>query len=143
MKKKLNCVLLVDDDEPTNFLNSMVLRKAEISEKVMAFQWGAEALNYLAHKNGDLPGSEEYPAPDLILLDINMPKMNGWEFVDEYRKLPATLLQKVKLIMLTTSNNPDDEQKARSIQEIKDFFVKPLTPNGVVDIVQRHFLEYC
>ncbi|CAD5252778.1 MULTISPECIES: response regulator [unclassified Imperialibacter] len=141
MKKKLNCILLVDDDEPTNFINTIILRNADISNQVMAFQWGEEALRYLTHKNGYIPQSEEYPTPDLILLDINMPKMNGWEFLEEYKKLPHELINRIKLIMLTTSINPDDEQKARSIKEVKDFFTKPLTPDGVVDIVQRHFFE--
>jgi CheY-like chemotaxis protein len=142
MRRKLKCILLVDDDEPTNFLNSILLRNAGISESIVAFQWGEEALDYLINKHGASPVSDERPTPDLILLDINMPKMNGWEFVDEYRKLPQELLDRIKLIMLTTSINPDDEAKARSITEIHDFFSKPLTSNRVADIVHKHFVDY-
>lgn len=142
MRRKLKCILLVDDDEPTNFVNSILLRKAEISESIVAFQWGEEALDYLVNKNGFISKSDEHPVPDLILLDINMPKMNGWEFVDEYKKLPIELLNSIKLIMLTTSINPDDEAKAKSIKEIHDFFSKPLTSNRVADIVHKHFVDY-
>jgi len=139
MRNKLNCVLLVDDDEPTNFLHSIILDESEVSNKVLAFQWGQEALNYLAQKNGYALKNTEYPIPDLILLDINMPKMNGWEFVDEYKKLSPDLLSRVKLIMLTTSTNPDDEIRARSIAQIHDFQSKPLTTEGLEEMVCKHF----
>jgi len=139
MRNKLNCVLLVDDDEPTNFLHSIILDESEVSNKVLAFQWGQEALNYLTQKNGYAAKSPEHPVPDLILLDINMPKMNGWEFVDEYKKLSPELTSGVKLIMLTTSTNPDDEIRARSIAHIHDFHTKPLTTEGLEEIVYKHF----
>ena len=84
MKTKLNCILLVDDDEPTNFLNQMVIEELDIAEQIRVAQNGQEALTYLK-KTGI--GDENFPLPDLILLDINMPAMNGWEFLERYRKL--------------------------------------------------------
>jgi len=139
MIKKLNCVLLVDDDEPTNFLHSIILDESEVSNKVMAFQWGQEALYYLTQKNGYAVKSPEHPMPELILLDINMPKMNGWEFVDEYKKLSDDLHSRIKLIMLTTSVNPDDEVRARGNAYIHDFHTKPLTIENLEQIVNKHF----
>ncbi len=134
MKTKLNCVLLVDDDEPTNFLNEMVINQSGFAEKVVATQGGREALEYLkSMENG------KHPQPDLILLDINMPAMNGWEFLEEYKKLSPAQQGKIVVIMLTTSLNPDDWDMAQKIDAINDFINKPLTVEALEEILNKHF----
>ena len=84
MSKKLNCIVLIDDDEPTNFLHQLIIERYECTEQVIVFQHAREALRYISELR---EGS--YLQPDLILLDINMPEMNGWEFMDAYAQLPA------------------------------------------------------
>jgi len=103
--KQLNCILLIDDDEPTNFLNKLTLEQAGCATHIRIAPSGQAALDYLRG------GSDEYPRPDLIFLDINMPAMDGWEFLAQYRSLPQEKKADTVLIMLTTSLNPDDEKK--------------------------------
>ena len=87
---------------------------------------GQEALEYLTN-SGRFSGHRPAPTAGLIFLDINMPGMNGWEFLEAYKKLPDEQTQKIKILMLTTSNNPDEEKKAVDIPEVKGFIHKPLT----------------
>ena len=77
--------------------------------------------------------------PDLILLDINMPIVNGWEFMDKYQSLSAEQKAKIVVVMLTTSLNPDDRSRAESIKDIKDFVSKPLDETTLKDIIEKHF----
>jgi CheY-like chemotaxis protein len=134
MGKKLNCILLIDDDEPTNFLHRRVIERHECADKVEVFQDAQSALEFLTmHTDGT------YAQPDLILLDINMPGMNGWEFMDAYEKLPAEQRGRIVVMMLTTSLNPDDKQHADSIQGVKGFLAKPLTKQLLQEILEQHF----
>lgn len=137
MKQKLNSILLIDDDEPTNFINSLVIKKAECAEKVIVKQGAYEALQYLKSLDEGV-----HPCPDLIFLDINMPAMNGWDFLEEYRLLEEKHKGKVIIVMLTTSLNPDDEEKARNIKEINDFKNKPLTLDILKEVLLKYFPEY-
>jgi len=138
MKKKLNCILLIDDDEPTNFLNRMTLEQVGCARQIRIVQSGQEALDFLMHR-GKYAQVQDCPHPDLIFLDINMPAMDGWEFLEKYRQLSATQKASIVMIMLTTSLNPDDEQRALSIPEINGFENKPLKADRLKEILESYF----
>ncbi len=142
MKKKLNCVVLIDDDYPTNCFNEMVIEDENITEKIQILQSGREALDYLTNQGKFSQNGLIYPKPELIFLDINMPAMNGWEFIEEYNKLPDEQKGKIVVVMLTASPNPDDLKKAESIPQVSGFLNKPLTPAMVHDILKEHFADY-
>ena len=137
MKQKLNCVLVIDDDEPTNFFNQMILEKIECARYIKIVQSGQEALEYLA--KSESPGSDQnlYPSPDLVFLDINMPAMNGWEFLEEYRKI--NVRHRIIMVMLTTSLFPEDKSKAEAMPGIAGFENKPLTAEKVKAVLKKHF----
>jgi len=136
MKKKLNCVLLIDDDEPTNFFNQLVLEKTGYVEHVVTQPGGHQALQYLSNVK---EGSNEFPRPDLIFLDINMPAMNGWEFLEEYKKLDEEQKGRMMIVMLTTSLFPEDKAKALNIPGVSGFEHKPLTKGKLEKIIEQFF----
>lgn len=135
MKNKLNTVLLIDDDEPTNFYTQMIIQDAGCANTIKVAQGGREALDYLANSHQ----KSNYPSPDLIFLDINMPAMDGWEFLDEYKKLHKESQGKIIVVMLTTSLNPDDKTKADGMPEISGFESKPLTEEKLTKILNQYF----
>jgi CheY-like chemotaxis protein len=139
MKNKLNCVLLIDDDEPTNFLNEMVVRNAGCSQHIEIASSGKRALLYLTQSCGFTDGQAEYPCPDLIFLDVNMPAMNGWEFLGKYNDLEKGHRKNIRIIMLTTSINPDDQLKAKEIPDVAGFESKPLTTGKLKRILEKYF----
>lgn len=130
-RNSLDCILLVDDDEATNFLNTRVIKKVDPEVDIQVAYNGKEALEYL---KGFAPG-EACRVPNLIFLDINMPGMDGWEFLEEYKKLPDEQTKKIRILMLTTSMNPDEEKRAINIPEVKGFINKPLTPEKLERII--------
>jgi CheY-like chemotaxis protein len=138
MKQLLNCILVIDDDEPTNFFTHMIIEESGCAKHIKLVQSGQEALEYLikSEESGD---EENYPVPDLIFLDINMPAMNGWEFLDEYKRIKKTHEEKVIIVMLTTSLFPEDKAKANDMAEISGFENKPLTADNFEKIVSKHF----
>jgi CheY-like chemotaxis protein len=141
MKHKLNSVLLIDDDEPTNFYTQLIVKESGCTDHIKVAQGGREALDYLSNSTSKKE-EDSYPRPDLIFLDINMPAMDGWEFLDHYKKMHKERQGKVIVVMLTTSLNPDDKQKASEMPEISGFESKPLTEEKLDRILREHFSGY-
>lgn len=133
--KKLETILLVDDDAPTNFFNKIIIKKTACAEQVEETQNGLVALEYIKSRY-----HENKSQPDLILLDINMPGMDGWEFLEEYVKLEfIDEMSSTIIIMLTTSLNPSDMEKANTIKVINGFANKPFSTDNLEKIINEHF----
>ena len=133
VKKKLSCILLVDDDYEDNVFHKLIISRMQIAESVEEANDGLEALNKL--KKRQTP-------PELIFLDINMPRMNGWEFLEEYKDLDTEQKAKTIIMMLSTSSNPDEIKKAQEIAEVSGFKTKPLSKEMLVDILENFFREH-
>lgn len=136
--KKINCILLVDDDESDNFFHQLTIMEAGICNQVKVVTDGSKALDYIL-KSGDTKQSLEFPKPDIIFLDINMPRMNGFEFLEEYNKLDLKLKASILITMLTTSLNPRDKQRALEFEVVNEFKNKPLTEEVLQEIVEKYF----
>lgn len=133
---KLGCVLLIDDDEATNFYHTIVLEEECSWVDVQAVKSGKEGLDYLLRKGV----YADYPQPGIIFLDINMPGMNGWDFLAAYGELSKDIHDRVVVTILTTSANPDDRERAAKIPAVKDFVNKPLTPEAFWKVVNENFI---
>jgi len=134
MSKRVSCVLLVDDDESTNFINSQLLIRAGFTDHIEVKLNGREALDYLYQSRASPPN--EMPFPDVIFLDINMPIMDGWDFLAEYDKFPKEVRDKIMIIcMLTTSLHEIDKKKAEESQYISGFLPKPLTLDALNEVL--------
>lgn len=117
MTEKIKRILLVDDDQILNFLHSRLFEKTGIVEQVDIALNGREALDYLAKGINKREAEQERDIqPEIILLDINMPVMDGWEFLEEYKKLGNTKRHGIMVVMLTSSLNPDDREKAKQYE---------------------------
>lgn len=133
--QKLKSILLVDDDEITNFFNSHLIQKLGLAEHVHSELNGKAALAYL--QGGQ--NSTEPVDPNLILLDINMPIMNGFEFLEAYEQLSPDQRGSSVLVMLTSSTLGIDKDRASQFSTLKDFYPKPLSENSLQEIVSKHF----
>jgi len=139
--KKLNCILLIDDNPHTNIFNKKLIQKIGLTDQVFVAENGKQGMDFLTNQGRFTDNGKNYPKPDLIFLDINMPVMDGWDFLKQYQKLTPEQKGKILIIMLTTSPNPDDEEKARSIQEVTGFKRKPVTMTMLKEITEEFFLD--
>lgn len=139
MLKKLNLVLLVDDNEDDNFFHRRAIEKANAVQAIDICVDGSDAIDYLQNKGAYQWRGDNYPRPDLIFLDINMPRTNGWEFLEAYALLDQRFVGGPIVVMLTTSLNPADRQRAGTNTLVREFMTKPLKQETFQEILQRHF----
>ena len=135
MNSLLKNVLLIDDDRPTNVFHRIILQDINIANKIDAVQTVEEALEILRNDNNNQVD------PDIIFLDLNMPGLNGWDFINQYRQIKANRIMASKIFILTTSINPDDKIKAQQLEIVAGFRSKPLTKDMIWEIVDNHFLN--
>ncbi len=123
---------LIDDDVVHQFIIKKLAQGIEsYLEEVLVFSNGEEAIDYI--KSVSETTNE---LPDLILLDLNMPIMDGWEFLDEYLIIAPTLKKKIKIYILSSSDNPEDIKKARQYQRISDYLIKPINEIQLASLLE-------
>ena len=123
-------VLIIDDDEISNFICKNTILKNGFSNEVKTVLSANEGLEYLK-------GSGEIP--DLVLLDINMPVLNGWDFLEEYKKIRESLEELPVVVMFSSSVHEADIEKARKDQDVQDYIIKPMTTDTLENIFNKHF----
>ncbi len=123
-------IVLIDDDQTTNALNKLIIERSELVDEVLMFEGAEKALNFLKAEKGE--------HKSLILLDINMPFMNGWEFLSEYVKLNGAR-RNDKIIMLTSSIDPSDITKAEEISSVSGYKSKPLSFEMLQSLIDEYF----
>ncbi|OHX67704.1 response regulator [Flammeovirga pacifica] len=129
MSKKIKTILLVDDNDTDNFINSRIIELTEFAEEIVIKNSGKKALEFLQERldtNANLPS--------LILLDINMPIVDGFVFLYEFENFPEELKQKSKIAILSSSDNESDIERIVNNEYVIKFITKPLTEESLLEV---------
>jgi CheY-like chemotaxis protein len=130
----IKTVLLIEDDFITRYLNREILKSASFCDNVAEASSGDEALSYIENiEKGDNPMDN---LPEAILLDLNIPVMDGWEFIETYGQKFPEFAKKTKIFILSSSSNPEDYQRALKEPNIAAFLSKPLDKDEHFNLIQ-------
>ncbi len=123
-------VMLIDDNEIDNIINEKIIEATNFAENILKFQTGQEALEYLSSNQDNLA-----EIPEIVFLDINMPIMDGFQFLEDFEKFSQDVHDRCKIIMLSSSISPKDIDRAASSKYVKKYLNKPLKPRYLEAIV--------
>lgn len=124
-------VLLIDDSEIDNYINKAIISKSDSVTEVVTKTSGQEALDYLMELKDNIE-----LVPNVIFLDIRMPGMDGYEFIELYKNLPNEVKQKCRVFVLSSSTNPTDIARSESYEEIEKHLSKPLAHHPIEKLIQ-------
>ena len=133
MSQKLDFVLLIDDEEATGFLHQIMVEESGVTDRILLVdtaEKGLEKLAQLKSENPEISG--------LVFLDINMPVMDGWMFLDELRlNVHAYLIEGVCIYMVSASDYPKDFERIEAEPLVKGYVPKPLTSEKVIEVASK------
>lgn len=132
-------ILCIDDDETTLMLNEFLCELTRFSKKVTLVTKADEVIEEFKnmHKEGSF-----HNMPDLMLLDLNMPVMNGWQFLDALQEIDRDFANQQKIIVLSSSINPKDKEDVRNYPNVIFFQSKPLSEEVFADLKEHPLLEH-
>lgn len=128
--KNLYNICVIDDDSIYQYTISKTIKAYDLAKEVMIFSDGEEALDFFIR---NIDHSENLP--DIILLDINMPIMDGFQFMEEYIKIKPRVGKKIVIYMVSSSVDSRDLERAKNISEISDYLIKPIEPGKLISII--------
>ena len=128
--RKMKRLLLVEDDEVTNYLHTFLFQDMNIAKEVHSVLNGQEAIDYIKTCSKE-------DQPDLILLDINMPLMDGFEFLGHFEELDVN--EDIVILMVSTSILPRDIERSKQFKKISGFIGKPLTKEKILNLQAEYF----
>lgn len=132
MTHKPPIVALVDDDKIFQFTASKTIRGLQVTDRILQFENGEDALKFLVENAAD---SDQLP--DYIFLDINMPFVDGWMFLQDYSGLKNNLSKDISIFMVSSSIDPRDIHRARSIPDVREYVIKPVSKEKFRELLQR------
>ena len=130
----LNHIVLVDDNETTSFLNNRLLSRLALAEKVTTFTRAEEASQFLWSDAQTAPT----PTPDLVFVDLKMPGMSGFDFLEQYNQLPAAVQERTVVAVLTTSMHSADTARVAQYPNV-EYLTKPLTEEKLQRLLAKRF----
>ena len=130
--KKYRTVMLIDDNEIDNLINQKMIESAAVTENIYTHTGAKSAIEFL--RNMERMDVADKVLPDLIFLDIDMPLMDGFQFLEEFEKLGNVAKKKCKIIMLTSSINPQDFNRSRKYEIVKLYLNKPLSHESILKL---------
>jgi CheY-like chemotaxis protein len=132
MIKKIPLIGIIDDDTMYQFVLTSIINKNKLAENILSFSDGEKAIKYLVNNTTKIE-----KIPDILFLDVNMPIMDGWMFIEAYKRIKKEIIKKTKVFMLSASVNPIDIERARKINEISDYIIKPRKFEEVKEIFKN------
>ena len=132
--EKYHAVMLIDDNEIDNLINQKMIEASNITGNIFTHTGARSAIEFL--KNIEkLEGISANALPDIIFLDIDMPLMDGFQFLDEFEKLSDETKEKCNIVMLTSSINPQDLNKSKKYKSVKKYINKPLSQENLENLI--------
>lgn len=128
--KTINSLYLVDDDDIYRFLTCKIIKESHLVDKVWMYTNGQEAIESLSKS---IQSNEKLP--QIILLDLTMPVMDGWEFLDEFNVLKSYTDEPISIYIVSSSISPKDIAKVQEYKSVKDFVIKPITKEKFLDLL--------
>jgi CheY-like chemotaxis protein len=133
MAKRVANLWIIDNDPMVSFYIKRLTELGALADIITIYDSPRGAIDYLLlHKN-----STEH-LPDIILLDIYMPEMDGWEFIQEFQKIKGQLTKTIEIHIITSSNHPKDITRAKTFPEVKAYLQKPVTLEALQEVVTKH-----
>lgn len=129
--RKINMSCIIDDDPIFVYGTKKVMKEVDFCEDVMVFHNGQDAINglrELAEENKELPS--------LIFLDLNMPVMDGWDFLDDFITIPNNNREKVHVYVISSSIDANDFIRARNYEVVNNYILKPITPDDLIAVLR-------
>lgn len=123
-------VAIVDDDSIFQFTTKVKFEKLQLADEVLIYNDGEEMMEYLSE-------CELENLPEVLLLDINMPIVDGWDFLYLFKELDIKKIEKIKIYMLSSSINPDDVKKAEANPYVQDYITKPIRDEDLKKIFKK------
>lgn len=134
MKNNIKSVVLIDDDFAINYFHKRLFLKLELGVNVFTFSNSNSALD------GIIKLEDTHSESDLVyvFLDINMPEVDGWAFLEKFNKINELIKFEVKIFILSSSINPEDVEKAKNNNLVTNYFAKPLMMDGILAIKEMY-----
>ena len=134
-------IICIDDDQITLMLCDLVVKNTAFAKEVVMAKNGKEGLNYFSSCFSKKDADRLNEPPQLIFLDLDMPVMNGWDFLEDYLMKYADRLPDIKVVIISSTVNPEDFARANRYDIVIDFISKPLTAEGIEDLMHNEYLE--